>query len=117
MQLRIISITVWVKITVNNLLIINKLNLQVSYLVFTTNHCKSYSYLDQRDFGYGRSRYRSGNLSLVTSPRWNMSTISVTSPGGEHDNSCRYQDDNKSNKQLKPGNVTILSSKYRGFWG
>ena len=112
-QLRIISITVWVKITVNNLLIINKFHgwILVSYLVFTTNHCKSYSYLDQRDFGYGRSRYRSGNLSLVTSPRWNMSTISVTSPGGEHDNSCRYQDDNKSNKQLKPGNVTILSSK------
>ena len=46
-----------------------------------------------------------------------MSTISVTSPGGEHDNSCRYQDDSKSNKQLKPGNVTVLSSKYRGFWG
>ena len=46
-----------------------------------------------------------------------MSTISVTSPGGEHDNSCRYQEDTKSNHQLKPGNVTILSSKYRGLGG
>ena len=92
-------------------------NLKFSYIIFTTNHYKSDSYVDQRNFGYGRSRYRSGNLSLVTSPRWNMSTISVISPGGEHDNSCRYQDDNKSNKQLKPGNVSILSLKNRGLGG
>ena len=61
----------------------------------------------QSNFGCERSRYRSGNLSLATSPRWDISSMSVISPSSlcGHNVSYHCQEDNKSNNHLRAGIV------------
>ena len=65
--------------------------------------------LAEPNFGYERARYRSGNLSLATSPRWDMSSVSVISPGSlcGHNINCNFQDEVKSNNYLRPGMCKI----------
>ena len=66
-------------------------------------------FLAQPNFGYERSRYRSGNLSLATSPRWDMSSVSAISPGSlcGHNINSNCQDEVKSNHYLRPGMCKI----------
>ena len=63
----------------------------------------------QGNFGCERSRYRSGNLFLATSPRWDTSSMSVISPASlcGHNESCQCHDENKTRNQLQLGKELI----------